>query len=216
MATIESMTPLQPGEQAPDFTLPRLDREGIASLADYRGKSPLFLALYRGFWCGACRRAVVRLGLTQEKLRSLGIETLGVVATSLENARLYLRFHPLRAPLAADPELMTHSAYGLPEPEPTPEYMQLLQTVRINPNGELPGPLPILDAFEAIRRLDGFEPRASEKSEKERHGTQRTGQFLIDRDGVIRWVYIECAKEGVAGLGKHATDEEILAEARQL
>ncbi|MBI3007259.1 MAG: hypothetical protein HYY53_03010 [candidate division NC10 bacterium] len=47
MATIQSRPPLQPGHSAPDFTLPTVPDEGFVSLADYRGRSPLLLALLR-------------------------------------------------------------------------------------------------------------------------------------------------------------------------
>jgi hypothetical protein len=39
------------------------------------------------------------------------------------------------------------------------------------------------------------------------------GQFLIDRDGIVRWAYIECAKEGVAGVGKVPSQEEVVQAA---
>lgn len=47
---IDSPVPLQLGQPAPDFTLPAVDGEGTVSLADYRGKSPLLLALFRGLY----------------------------------------------------------------------------------------------------------------------------------------------------------------------
>jgi peroxiredoxin len=50
MDTIGSRPPVQPGEPAPDFTLPAANREGSVSLADYRGRSPLLLALLRGLY----------------------------------------------------------------------------------------------------------------------------------------------------------------------
>jgi len=40
--------PLRPGEPAPDFTLPAVNREGQVSLADYRGRSPILVGLFRG------------------------------------------------------------------------------------------------------------------------------------------------------------------------
>jgi hypothetical protein len=43
----------------------------------------------------------------------------------------------------------------------------------------------------------------------DRHGAQLIGQFLIDRDGIVGWVNIE----GVAGLEKFPTDDELLAAA---
>jgi len=216
MTTTESRPPLQPGESAPDFTLPAVDREGTVSLADYRGRSPLLLALFRGVYCPTCRRAIARMGITQEKLKALGVESLGIVATSLENARLYFRYHPTRLPLAADPELSTHQAYGLPKPPTTSELMQALRSTRVNPTGELPEPVPIAELGDALNQLDGFEPTETDRADQHRQSPQLVGQFLVDRDGLIRWVYIEGAGEGLAGVGKFPTDEELLAAARAL
>jgi len=95
--------PLRPGERAPDFALPRADREGVVSLADYQGRGPLFLGLFRGLSCAFCRRAIAQLDVTGDRLRALGVETLGIVATTPENARLYFRYRPARLSLAADP-----------------------------------------------------------------------------------------------------------------
>lgn len=50
MATVKSRPPVQPGEPAPDFTVPAANREGTVSLADYRGRSPVLLALFRGLY----------------------------------------------------------------------------------------------------------------------------------------------------------------------
>ena len=45
---------------------------------------------------------------------------------------------------------------------------------------------------------------------------QLKGQFLIDRDGIVRWANIECAKEGLAGIGKNPPEEMLLSAARAL
>ena len=50
MTTAERRAPVQRGEPAPDFTLPAANREGSVSLADYRGRSPLLLSLFRGLY----------------------------------------------------------------------------------------------------------------------------------------------------------------------
>jgi peroxiredoxin len=50
MTTMERRPPVRPGEPAPDFTLPAANREGTVSLAEYRGRSPVLLALYRGLY----------------------------------------------------------------------------------------------------------------------------------------------------------------------
>ena len=50
MITSDVRAPVQPGEPAPDFVLPAGHGEGTVSLAEYRGQSPLLLALFRGLY----------------------------------------------------------------------------------------------------------------------------------------------------------------------
>lgn len=215
MITTESRPPVTPGEPAPNFTLPAVDGKEPVSLADYRGRSPVFLALLVGLWCPFCRRQIAQMGATGTKLKALGVESLGIVATPPENARLYFKFRPTRLRLGADPELTTHRAYGVPKPTPTPEFMKAMETTRINPTGEFPEPLPIGEAAMAVAKLDGYTNTEADQADLERQWPQLKAQFLIDRDSIVRWANIECA-DGVAGLGKFPSAEEILAAVRAL
>jgi peroxiredoxin len=193
-----------------------VDREATISLADYRHQKPLFLALFIGLWCPFCRRSIAQLGATESKLRALGVETLAVVATAPENARLYFKFRPTPMRLAADPALDTHRAYRLPRPAPTPEFMHAMETTRINPNGTFPEPLPIMEAAATVAKLDGYAENPTDRSDMERQWPQLKGQFLIDRNGIVRWANIECATEGMAGVGKFPSAEEIIAAVHAL
>jgi peroxiredoxin len=215
MTSGKAHPPVQPGEPAPPFTLPAVDGQDPISLADYRGRSPVFLALFPGLWCPFCRRAIAQAVGNEAVLKTMGVETLGVVATPPENARLYFKFRPCRLRLAADPELTTHRAYGVPKPTPTPEFMEALQTTRINPDGALPEPLPIMQAAEAMGKLDGYAENDTDRADMQRQWPQLKGQYLIDRDGIVRWVSIECAK-GMAGLGKFPSADEIIAAVRSM
>jgi peroxiredoxin len=216
MTMLASRPPVAPGEPAPDFTLPVVDRPETIALADYRGRSPLFLALFVGFWCPFCRRAIAETSAMAPELKAVGVETLGIVSTTPENARLYFKFRPTRFRLACDPELTTHRAYGVPKPEITPEFMKALETTRINPTGELPEPLPIQEAAKRLAQADGYVDNTTDKAEAERQFPQLKAQFLIDRDGIVRWANIECAGEGPAGVGKFPSAAEVLAAARTL
>jgi len=216
MTLAESLPPVSPGEPAPDFTLPAVDGRDSISLADYRGRSPVFLALLIGLWCPFCRRQIAHMSGTEGKLKAVGVESLGIVATPPENARLYFKFRPSRLRLAADPDLTTHRAYRIPKPAATAEFMQALQTTLIRPHADLPEPLPVMEAAAATAKLDGYKENATDQADMEKQFPQLKGQFLIDRDGIVRWANIECATEGVAGVGKFPSDEEILAAARAL
>jgi peroxiredoxin len=216
MTTVEMPQPVSPGQPAPHFTLPAVDGDRPISLSDYCGRSPLFLALLIGLWCPFCRRQIAQIGAIEGKLNAEGIQALGIVATPPENARLYFKFRPTRLRLAADPELKTHQAYGLPKPTPTPEFMQAMETTRINPFGDLPEPLPVMRVAEAVAKADGYKENNTDQADMERQWPQLKGQFLIDRDGIVRWSHIECATEGPAGIGKFPSADEIIAAARTL
>ncbi|MPR13829.1 redoxin domain-containing protein [Microvirga tunisiensis] len=210
MSISEAHPTISPGQRAPDFTLPAVDGSGTVSLADYRGRTPLFLALFVGLWCPFCRRAIAQVGMSEPALKASGIETLGIVATPPENARLYFKFRPTRFRLAADPELTTHRAFGIPKPTPTPELVKALGEIRINPDGILPEPLPIMEAAAAVAKLDGYTENDTDHTDMERQWPQLKGQFLIDRDGIVRWANVECATEGLAGVGKFPSSDDIL------
>jgi peroxiredoxin len=212
MTQIATM-PVGPGQPAPEFAVPAVHSNRTISLADYRG-TPLLLGLFPGLYCPFCRRAIAQMAATSEKLKPLGVESLAVVGTELDNARLYFKFRPTRLPLGADPHLATHRSYGVPRPEPTAEIMQIVETIHINPTGELPEPLPVPAAADALDTLDGFQRTATDQREAESTFTQMKGQFLIDGRGVVRWVNIECGKEGLSGLGKFPTHDELMAAAR--
>jgi peroxiredoxin len=207
-------TSVHAGEPAPDFAVPAVQDNRLISLADYRGTTPLLLGLFPGLYCPFCRRALAQMAATSEKLKPLGVSSLAVVGTELENARLYFRYRPTPLALGVDPQLTTHRLYGVPRPEPTPELMQVVEAVRINPTGELPEPLPVMVAAETLDSLDGFQRTATDQREAESTFTQMKGQFLIDRTGVVRWANLECGKEGLSGLGKFPTHDELLAAAR--
>jgi peroxiredoxin len=210
----ESALPLSPGERAPNFSLPAVDGQGTVSLEDYRGKSPVFLALFVGLWCPFCRRSIAQMAATEPALKEAGIEALAVVATEPENARLYFKYRPTRLRMAADPGMSTHRAFGVPKPAATPELMAELEKVRINPDGLFPQPLPVMEAAQALGKRDGYPGTATDQADMEKQWPQLKGQFLIDRDSVIRWANIECQAEGLPGLGKFPSGAEILNAAR--
>jgi peroxiredoxin len=207
-------TPVQPGEPAPDFIVPAVQHDRTITLADYRGKTPLLLGLFPGLYCPFCRRAIAQMAATSERLKPLGVESLAVVGTELDNARFYFKFRPTRLALGADPQLSTHRSYGVPRPEPTAELMQMFEKLLINPTGELPEPLPPPAACEALNRIDAFQHSPTDQRDLQTNFTQMKGQFLIDRHGVVRWANLECGREGLSGFGKFPTHDELVAAAR--
>jgi len=93
--------------------------------------------------------------------------------------------------------------------------MAAVSRVRINPTGELPEPLPIPETGPALTAIDKFEATPTDQADHERQFPQLKAQYLIDRDGIVRWANMECA-EGITGVGKFPSDEVILTAAKAL
>jgi len=168
----------------------------------------------------------VQLGTTQDKLKAVGVETMAVVNTPLERARLYFKYRPSRVLLTADPEAATHRLFGVPagvlvENESEASWakgkvtMGQMQAALINPTGELPTPQNPFVAMEILNQRDGFEVTEIDGQIAAAHSMQLAWHFLIDRDGIIRWLQIEAA-ERIEDLSKFPSDDEILRAARGL
>lgn len=222
----EQKRPLQPGDPAPEFTLPSANREGTISLGDLRGK-PFLIGFYRGLHCPFCRRQVVQLGSIQPALQAAGVETIAVVNTPVERARMYFRHRPTPATLLSDPECATHRSFGVPHIEfqaegsserpewpyhaSLPEFM----ASRINPTGELDEPLQPIETNAVLNAKQGFEMEAADHAIVEHHATQLVGHFLVDAQGTVRWVQIE-APDGPNSISIFPTPAELIAAANGL
>jgi len=122
--------------------------------------------------------------------------------------------------LAADPEMVTHQAYGLPTVQPTAELGERLRSMYLGLAREMNAPLPetasMTDAVNSVGRLDGFEMTDADWDARRRHAGQLVAQFLVDRHGVVRWVNVEGTGEGPMGLGSFPTDDQLLNAALTL
>jgi len=217
---------LQPGDPAPEFRLPAVNREGLISLAEYRAKGSVLVALFRGLHCPFCRRQIASLAATREKLAREGVETLAVVNTPAARARQYFQYRPTPVVLAADPDVQTHRDFGLSETEFVPDdtdprdvhwpqtatMAQFLNT-SVNPGGELPHAMNVFEASQTLNEKDRFEMTEADQQTASLHPAVAIGQFLIDSGGTVRWSFVEMS-EGPNQLGRLPNDDEIVAAAR--
>jgi hypothetical protein len=131
------------------------------------------------------------------------------VATPAERARLYFRFRQSRVLLAADPDLITHRAYGLPSAPMSAEIGQAVEAsalafAREHGLAAQPG-----TAFADVNAIDGYQPTADDQTDFARHRAQFIGQFLLDRDGIVRWVNVERVP------GEFPSEVDLLAAVRK-
>ncbi|MDI5927411.1 redoxin domain-containing protein [Rhizobium leguminosarum] len=215
--------PLQPGEAAPAFALATANFDGTVSFADLSGR-PFVIGFFRGLHCPFCRRQLEQLASVQPTLRAAGVETVAVINTPVERARLYFRHRPTPITLLCDPDCRTHRAYGVPHGEFLPEgsceqpewpygaTMAQFLAARINPTGELPEPLHPMEANTILNAKDGFELDEADNAIFANHATQLVGHFLVNANGTIGWVQIE-ALDGPNSLSIFPTAAEIIAAA---
>ena len=111
-----SLRVLQPGESTPELTLPRVNHQGVVSLAVFRamGRSVL-IAFMRGLHCPFSRRQISMLTSMKAQLEAEHADIVVVVNTTLERARLYFQYWPTEVVVAADPGVESHRSFGLGE-----------------------------------------------------------------------------------------------------
>ena len=141
-------------------------------------------------------------------LNEKGIESLTVVNTPIERARLYLRYHPMLGLLAAsDPERTSHRAFGLPNMQftegesawPQKVSMNDAKSMRVDLPGEMPEPMDPFAALEYLNKKDSYDITEADQQMMATGMGQLVGQFLLDRDGVVRWTSTEVLDGGLFG-----------------
>ncbi len=216
--------PLQPGDQAPNFVLDAISREGKIALNDFRGRSPLLIGLYRGLHCPFCRRHVAAMAQLNPALREKGVQSLAVVNTPVERARLYFRYHPIADLLAAsDPARASHRAFGLPILEftenetdwPSKVGMDVVMTMRVDRPEELPEPMNPATAGDLLSEKDRYEITEADKQVSIAGHMQLVGHFLLDREGVVRWSFTEVEEDG-RNVCQALNPEELMSAASQV
>ncbi|RVC64257.1 MAG: AhpC/TSA family protein [Mesorhizobium sp.] len=203
--------PLQPGDPAPNIVLDAISREGKIALNDFRGRSPLLIGLFRGLHCPFCRRHVAAMAQLNPALREKGVECLAVVNTPVERARLYFRYHPMPHLLAAsDPERASHRAFGLRE-----VGMDAVAAIQIDLPGELPEPMDVMAMNEFLNKKEGYEITEADQQMMGSGQAQLVGQFLIDREGIVRWSFTEILEVGLQTFSA-PKPEELISVASQV
>ncbi|ENN86278.1 hypothetical protein RHSP_35009 [Rhizobium freirei PRF 81] len=197
--------PLQPGDRAPNVVLDAITRQGKIAIDDFRGQRPVLVGLFRGLHCPFCRRQIAAMSELTGALQEKGIDSLTVVNTPIERARLYFRYHPLPNLLAAsDPERVSHRAFGLPNVQFTEDEtdwprkvgISAVRSMRIEMPSELPQPMDPMSAMEFLDKADGYEITEDDKHMVATGEGQLVGEFLLDRDGVVRWCFTEAEEAG--------------------
>jgi peroxiredoxin len=201
---------IRTGDKTVDFDLPAANAEGRVSLAEHRARGPVLVALFRGLYCPFSRHQMARLAASARSLAAAGVGVVGVIATEPERARTYFRARPLDLRLGCDPTLATHEAYGLGHIARDTEAQRMVEAAARQLARELGVEVKERDdPRQVVDRADGFHPVESDQAARQQHQIQFTGQFLVDREGIVRW----CNREDAATYAVFPDERTLLSVA---
>jgi hypothetical protein len=166
----------------------------------------------------------VLLSRARAALAEAGVDILAVVNTPRDRARMYFEYRPAPFVILADPEAVSHRAFGVPAitftsgetgrwPDGFP--FRAFASTLVNPTGELMAPSTPFETNTALNAMDGFQLTPVDEQIFATHGTQLVGHFLIDRLGIVRWTDIE-APTGPSEIGILPKPDDLIAAARAL
>ncbi len=103
-------TKLQPGDQAPGFTLPDADGKQV-SLADYAGRK-VIVYFYPAALTPGCTKQACDFTTHLDELAVAGYDVIGISPDQPEKLARFRDAESLRVTLLADPDRTTLAAYG--------------------------------------------------------------------------------------------------------
>jgi cytochrome c biogenesis protein CcmG/thiol:disulfide interchange protein DsbE len=121
--------PSVPKGSAPDFTLPRLDRDGELRLAELRGKA--IVLNFWASWCVPCKEEAPLLQAAARRWGGRGVVVVGIDSQDFKgDARRFARRYGVTYPIVHDGPGKTRDSYGV---------TGFPETFFVDPNGKLVG-----------------------------------------------------------------------------
>lgn len=166
--------PLQVGDPAPDFELPNSEGKRI-KLSSYWQDRPALILFWRHYGCGCGIERVSLLKQEFDGYIEAGANVFIIGQGEPQRAAAYAKKYELPdLPILCDPGFYSYKAYGLVEGKPS----QILYDA----------PDEFLD-----RNLKAGMKLAEERRKLERPLVDNSwllpGEFVVDRDGVVRLAY---------------------------
>ncbi|NIR59783.1 MAG: AhpC/TSA family protein [Gammaproteobacteria bacterium] len=154
---------LEPGQRAPDFTLPNAYGERV-TLSRHLEEGPVILTFYRGAWCPYCNLELKALHDALPQFRRYGATLIAVTPQTPTRSREQLRADPYPFEVLSDLDSSVMRAYGL--------YFEV--------------PEAMSDVYRRNLGLD-----LADYNGEGRYVLPVPGTFVIDRQGVVRAAFAD-------------------------
>jgi len=169
-----SKIPLQVGDKAPDSELPDSDGQ-VVKLSSYWQDRPALILFWRHYGCGCGIGRAGMLNKEYDEYVEAGASVIIIGQGEPERAAAYAKKYELPdIPILCDPKFKTYEEYGLVEGKPS----QIL----------FDAPEEFLD-----RNLEAGMKLAEERRRLKRPLVDNSwllpGEFVVDREGVVRLAY---------------------------
>ena len=89
--------------------------------------------------------------------------------------------------------------------------MDEVMAIRIYLPGELPEPMDVMAMDEFLNKKEGYEITEADRQMMASGQGQLVGQFLIDREGIVRWNFTEVLEPGLNTFKAPNPEELVLA-----
>ena len=165
--------PIQVNDLAPDFELQDASGRMVHLRDSWKGK-PALLLFWRHYGCSCGRDRAARLQQEYPRYLDLGANVVVIGQGEPERAAEYAQRNGIKCPVLCDPTFQVYRSYDLLEGKPSQV---------------------VFDASDDHLKCDLDTGRRMMES---RHGTERAtvdspwqlpGEFIVDRNGVIRLAY---------------------------
>ena len=87
--------------------------------------------------------------------------------------------------------------------------------IRIDLPGELPEPMSVMAMDDFLNEKEGYQVTAADEQMMTADHGQLVGQFLIDREGIVRWSFTEVLEAGLQTF-KAPNSQELMSVASQV
>lgn len=93
--------------------------------------------------------------------------------------------------------------------------MDVVMSMQVDMPGETPGPMNRSAAAEYLNNKDGYEMMEADQRMAATGQGQLFGQFLLDREGIVRWTFTEVPEGGRRMFGAPSR-QELMSAASQV